>query len=401
MSAISTTAFRQDAVTQMDALETALSATQQQLSSGLQFQNAAGNPVGMTEVNTLNMQLSASTQYQTNQNAVNSNLKLEESALTSATNVLQNVNSLAVEANNAALTSTQKADIATELQQDLQQLVGIANSTDSDGHYLFSGTASQTQPFSLSGSTVTYNGSNQVNQVSISSDQQVTAGDSGSSVFMNTPAGNGTFTTSAGSSNTGSGWIDAGSVTNASQWAANSGTYTISFTDASDYQVTDSSGNVVTSGTYTSPGPSTIAFDGVQATINAAPAAGDTFTIAPAGTASVFSTVSNLISALQSSTLTSGQLTTALGTAQAQLSGAMNSLDSVQASVGARINAISAASTAATSSQTSIQTNISNIQEVDYAKATTQLSSEELALQAAQESYASISKLSLFNYLQG
>lgn len=400
MSGISTTAFRNDAVTQMDALEQALSSTQQQLSTGLSFQNAAGNPVGMTEVNTLNMQLSASTQFQTNQNAVSSNLKLEESALTSATDVLQNVNSLAVEANNASLTAAQKSDIATELQQDLQQLVGIANSTDSDGHYLFSGTASQTTPFSLSGTTVTYNGSSQVNQVSISANQKVTAGDTGS-VFMNTPAGNGSFTTAAGSTNTGSGWVDAGSVTNASQWAANSGSYTISFTDASDYQVTDSAGNVVTSGTYTSPGPSTIAFNGVQVSVNAAPAAGDTFTIAPAGTASVFSTVSNLIAALQSTTLTSGQLTTALGTAQAQLSGAMNSIDSVQASVGARINTISAAATAATSNQTAISTNISTIQDVDYAKATTQLSSEELALQAAQESYASISKLSLFNYLNG
>ena len=36
---------------------------------------------------------------------------------------------------------------------------------------------------------------------------------------------------------------------------------------------------------------------------------------------------------------------------------------------------------------------------MDYAAATTQLSTEELALQAAQESYASIAKLSLFNYI--
>jgi flagellin-like hook-associated protein FlgL len=43
---------------------------------------------------------------------------------------------------------------------------------------------------------------------------------------------------------------------------------------------------------------------------------------------------------------------------------------------------------------------VSSLQNVDYAAATTQLSTQELALQAAQESYASIAKMSLFNYLQ-
>jgi flagellin-like hook-associated protein FlgL len=36
---------------------------------------------------------------------------------------------------------------------------------------------------------------------------------------------------------------------------------------------------------------------------------------------------------------------------------------------------------------------------VDYAAAVTQLNTEEVSLQAAQESYASLAKLSLFNYL--
>jgi flagellar hook-associated protein 3 FlgL len=42
---------------------------------------------------------------------------------------------------------------------------------------------------------------------------------------------------------------------------------------------------------------------------------------------------------------------------------------------------------------------VSGLQDVDYAAAVTKLSSQELTLQAAQESYASIAKLSLFNYL--
>jgi flagellin-like hook-associated protein FlgL len=42
---------------------------------------------------------------------------------------------------------------------------------------------------------------------------------------------------------------------------------------------------------------------------------------------------------------------------------------------------------------------VSQLSNVDYTAAVTQLSTQELALQAAQESYASIARLSLFNYI--
>jgi len=78
---------------------------------------------------------------------------------------------------------------------------------------------------------------------------------------------------------------------------------------------------------------------------------------------------------------------------------ALNGFDNAQASVGGRLNAISAAGNAAQTTQTNLQGTISTLSSTDYAAATTQLSTEELALQAAQESYVSIAKLSLFNYV--
>jgi len=72
----------------------------------------------------------------------------------------------------------------------------------------------------------------------------------------------------------------------------------------------------------------------------------------------------------------------------------------VSASVSARLNSITTAQTTAKSNQTSLNINITAITNTDYAAATTQLSTEELALQAAQESYASIAKLSLFQFLR-
>lgn len=405
---ISTLTFQTNAIDQMDQLETALAKTQSQLASGKKIQEAADDPAGMAEVNQLNAELSASQQYVTNQNAASANLQLEEQALSDATNVLQSARDLAVEANNASLSASQRQDIGTQLQQQLQQLVAIANRTDANGNYLFSGYASRTQPFTQAGNAVSYAGSEGVSQLQVSANQRISGGDAGDAVFMNIPAGNGTFTTAAGAANAGSGSIDGGSVVNPSQWTPD--TYTIEFTSPTQYEVTDGSGNPVAlgtdgsgnpiySGTYTSG--DTIQFKGIAVTVNGSPATGDTFTVAPAGNASAFATLSGLITSLSSGTLSQSQITTQIGTALAQIDGAISQFGNVSASVGARLNAVTASQSSEQSAQTQFQTSISQLSDVDYAAAVTQLNSQEVALQAAQQSYASLARLSLFNYIQG
>ena len=396
---ISTLSFQMNAVDQMDALQQAMSKTQTQLSTGKQIQSAADNPVGMSQVVQLNTQLSASNQYVTNGNLVTANLNLETQSLTNATNTLQSIRSLLVEANNASLSPNARQSIATQLTQLQQQMVAIGNSKDSQGNYLFSGFASGTQPFAQNGTSVSYSGASSVSQVQISPDQQISVGDTGSSVFMNLPAGNGTFTTAAAATNTGTASLGPGTVTNPSAWTAD--TYSVSFSSPTQYQVTNSSGTVVASGTdgATSGGSFSISFKGIQLSFSGVPASGDQFTIAPAGTTSVFSTVASAIGSLNSTTLSSAQLTTQLNGVLQQVDGALNNLNQVQASVGARLNAVSAATTTAQSQQTTLQTSISQISDTNYAAATTRLSTEELALQAAQASYASMMQLTLFKYI--
>jgi len=401
LTSISTLTFQTNATDSIEALENAISKTQTQLSTGLTLQSAADNPAAMVQVNQLDTQLSASQQYVSNGNLVGTNLKLEEQALTNATNVLQSVQSLADEANNSSLSSSQLQDIGTQLSQQLQQLVSIANSTDGNGNYLFGGYANSSQPFAQNGAGVTYSGADETSQVQIGENQFVSVGDTGGSVFMNIPAGNGTFTTAAAAANAGSGSIGPGSVTDPAAWQAAAGTYTISFTSPTAYQVTNSAGTVLTTGTYDSTSGGTIAFSGIQVAINGAPATGDAFTVAPAGTSSAFATIQGLITTLNSTGLSSGQMTTQISQAIEQLSSAVNNLNDVQASVGARINAVTASQSTEQSNQTDYQTQISNLSDTDYASATTQLSSEEVALQAAEESYASLAKLSLFNYISG
>lgn len=392
---ISTLSFQTQALAQMDALETALSRTQTQLSTGKKLQSAADGPVAMAQVNALGTQLSASRQEVSNGQAVATSLQLEQGALSNATNALQSARDLAVEANNSDLSATDRQALATQLQQLEQSLLAAANSQDAQGNYLFGGTASGAPPFAAGAGAVSYLGNDQVNQVQIGADQSVSVSDAGSTVFMNLPAGNGTFTTAVGAGNTGNASIDPGSIRSPAAWVAD--TYTLAFSSATQYQVTNSAGAVVASGSYVSG--DSIAFDGAEVTVSGTPAAGDQFTIAPAGRASVFATIGNLIATLNSTSLSSAQITTRIGGALRQIDTALGHIDDVQAAVGGRLNAISAAAASAQSEQTSLQGSISTLADVDYAAAVTQLSTQELALQAAQQSYASIEKLSLFNYI--
>src|SRR5579863_6198376 len=131
---ISTLTFQTNALAEMEALETAMTQTQTELSTGSRLPNAAADPAATEQVNQLNMTLAASQQYVSNGTAVTANLQLEQSALTSATNALQSARDLAVEANNGALSATDRQDIATQLQQLQNALLGAANSTDPAGN---------------------------------------------------------------------------------------------------------------------------------------------------------------------------------------------------------------------------------------------------------------------------
>lgn len=110
--------------------------------------------------------------------------------------------------------------------------------------------------------------------------------------------------TGASAGNTGSGTISAATITAPASWVP--GSYTLSFTSPSQYQVTNSGGTVIASGAYSAGQP--IAFQGAQVTVNGAPATGDSFTIA-SSTAANSGDNSNLIAmigALSASTLAGG-----------------------------------------------------------------------------------------------
>jgi flagellar hook-associated protein 3 FlgL len=327
-------------------------------------------------------------------------LNTEDSALTQLQNQLQSLRDLALEANNASESPSDLSAIATQVQQIQGSILSLANTQDGEGNYIFAGYSTQTQPFAQTTTGATYSGDQGQRQVQIGAGQTVVVGDNGDLVFNQVKNGNGTFNVTAAGTNTGTGIIGATAVTDPADYVA--GTYSINFTAPNAYQVVNSGGTVVTSGTYTSG--QAITFAGMQVTLSGAPAAGDSFAVAPSTDQSLFTTVQNLANALQQITATpagQAQLNNSIVAAINGIDQALDNTQAVQSSVGARLNTITTSQAVATTQQTQLQQSISNIQGLDYASAVTSLDSQNTTLSAAMEAYTQTEGLSLFKYLQG
>jgi flagellar hook-associated protein 3 FlgL len=388
-------------LTTINALESSINDTQNQITSGKQFTTASQNPTAAGSVNNYTQALAQSEQYGTNSNSASTNLNTESSALTQVTNQLQSLRDLALEANNGVLTSADRASIATQAVQIQNSLLSLANTTNGNGEFIFGGYAAQAQPFSLTAAGATYNGDQGQRQVQIAAGQTVADGDNGDTVFNNIKTGNGTFQVTAATGNTGSGLIGATAVTSPAAYVA--GNYNITFADATHYTVTDSAvpPNTVSTGTYSDGG--TITFNGQQITLSGSPAAGDSFAVSTSTNQSIFATVQNLVTTLQSQASTAPGAATAINN---QINDAINNIDqaltntsNVQASVGGRLNSITTQQSVAGSQQVQLQTSISNLQSLDFASAITTLDQQNTTLSAALQAFQLTQGLTLFKFL--
>jgi flagellar hook-associated protein 3 FlgL len=375
--------------------------TQNQIASGKRIQTPADDPAGAVRALELDRAIAESQQFSRNADVAKSRLTLEETTLADATNLLQRVRDLTLEANNATVDAGGRAAISAEIRARLQELAGLANRKDATGEYLFAGFSTLTQPFVQTATGIGYAGDQGVRTLQTSPTQRIPDGHSGFETFLRVAEGNGTFVTAADATNAGSGTINSGTVTNPAAWDPD--TYTIQFTTATTYQVLDSTTPVpvvVTSGTYTSG--TEIAFNGIQVNISGSPAANDEFTVSTSGTEDMFTTLQQLVTTLARSAVTGSdraQFNTEMGNTLVQLDSAIDHLSGIRADVGARLSLLDESDVTRADRELELNTALSALRDLDYAEAVTRLNVQLVGLQAAQSSYSKLSQLSLFDYL--
>lgn len=409
---IGTSMMFQTGTANMLDLQSSLFRLQNQLSTGRKILTPADDPVAAAQALVVSQQKSINDQFVDNQGNAGIQLAELESRIDGVGELLQAVKARAVEAGNGAYSDNDRRTIAAEIRERYDELLGLANSSDAMGNYVFSGFRGATQPFSVSGSpgsrTLAYNGDDGRRQLQVGTDRIMDVSESGSDVFTRIPQGNGVFTFTAAAANaagTGSAVVGASSVVTGFDGKS----YQISFNNPpSTFNVVDvanplppiASNQAYTSGNQILLGP---VGQQIAISISGTPAAGDVFDVNPATNQDIFTTLDQMISALErpvsSNPTTRAAFQNQMTLVSDNLDRALDHVLTRQTSIGARRIELDALTNVASDLGLQYQNDLSKLQDLDYTEAISAVANQKMVLEAAQATFSKVNQLSLFSYL--
>ena len=404
---ISSTQYFNMNVATMSDQQAQLSQLYAEISSGVSLSTPSDNPLGAAQAVQLSSTATTLAQYTSNQGTALASLQQEDSTLGSVNTVLQSIHTLVLRAGNGSLNDGDRGAIATQLQGLRSQLMTLANSTDPQGNFLFAGYQSTSQPYTTNAAgAVTYSGDTGTQAVQVTDSRTIQTGDNGLAIFGSVAAV-GTSSVPAGAAgNTGTGVVSSVSLNNPTD-PTNADTFKIAFSSSTTYtisQTNPATGAVTTSGPQAFTAGSAITLGGQSVSISGAPNAGDSFSVTPAtqGTMDVFTNLNQLISTLQtpvSGSASTASFQSALTTGMTQLENTMNNVVTAQAAVGGREQEVQALQTVTQTNTLQTASNLSDLTQTDMVKTIGKYTMTQAALQAAQQAFAKIQNISLFQYL--
>ena len=292
---------------QMSSAQNKLAQLQAQLSQGKQVVNASDAPDKAAAILRINSVMARQASYQDALNNVRSRLNAEETALTSASDLLIRLKEITVQAANDTLGPDGRQALATEMQALREQLLSLANSQDNNGNYLFAGSRVREPAFARDASGYpSYQGDQTRMQVSIGDQRSIAINRTGTDAFVSVPRNVDGRTTGIG----------------------------------------------------------------------------------------FFQSLDELIVGVRSSDQAAMQR--GLGEMDKLLQG----VTQAQAEVGSDQAGLEHQSSVIDATMLNLKTTLSNVQDLDYASAVTDMNKQMLSLEAAQSSFAKISQLNLFNFLK-
>ncbi|NWC11261.1 flagellar hook-associated protein 3 [Pseudomonas agarici] len=220
-------------------------------SSLVKVNTAADDPVGAARLLQLGQQSAALTQYGTNSSALKTQYTQTETALDSIQTAMQRARELALAANTGSKTDADRKAAAQELGQIQQTILGLMNSQDSNGNYLFGGSKTNAEPYTANADgTYRYNGDQSTLSLQVGENLSLGSNITGWEAFqqsINTARTQVTLTAPA---------VDDGRVSLSNGLVSDSATYNAAFTAGQPYtvtflsstqlRITDGAGNDVT-----------------------------------------------------------------------------------------------------------------------------------------------------------
>jgi flagellin len=331
--------------------QTNLNNTLQQLSTGLKINSGADDPAGLSIADGLGANISALTQ--SSQNASNGVglLQTADGALSQVTTILNQAVTIATEAGNGGLTTSQSAALNTEFQSILQEINQIGSTTNFNGTSVFNGAANNSVQSSVAALATT------------------TALTSGSTTTISDSKTGGTFVFTAGATSTIADLqtaitnaVTAGTLSAGTAATINAaGKLQIATTTTGDSLGVNTSDAVLGAGTF-------------QPT---AVTGGSTDVFTSDGSGTGFTNTTTAINALSSTSLllnTNNLSTTAAAqTALTAVTAAISSIAAQRGDIGASINQLTADSGVENTEVQNLTSAQNNVQNADIATVTSNL----------------------------
>jgi flagellin len=353
-----------------------LSTSLQQLSSGLRINTAADDAAGYAIVQGMTSQINGLDQAARNANDGVSLAQTAQGALTEITNDLQSMRDLAVQSLNATNSSQDRADLNQQFTQLAADINNVASTAAFNGVNLLDGSF-QGATFQVGanvGQTITVASVASANTSALgtlytaagpTTAAAMTAGQTGSLTITTTPTGGSALT------------------------AVSTGTFTVTGNVATDLKtvaaainaVSGQDGGVIATVNSTGNGINLSSTTSSSVAVAAGGSNGATVTLANIGI-----NAANVVTTAGTTTnLNVGSVSSVDGSnlALAQIDAALQQVAATGAQLGAYQNRFQAAISGLKSDSTNLQSARSQIQDTDYAMATSQLSKAQILQQAS------------------
>ena len=389
-----------------------------QMSSGKRVEYASDDPVAANGILNYKQELRKLDQYQNNINLAENRLRREETGLTSAENITQQVKEIMLGANNPAITQQERDAYKAQLQSHIDEMLDIANSKDEFGQAIFGGFQTDTDPFTRQpDGSVSYSGDSGQREMVIGDSVKVGLNHDGELVFGGVSNPRGDFTASyqlGDESRADQVRVESANISNKANFGDES-TYNISFSDSGvnpgqlEVTVTDDIGTILSPQPPAAPliyeTGKPIMVDGVEITITGEVKANDQITLSSSvqdGTGQddlgVFDILNRAKEWLESDNDTpSGQ--SEMIEILDDLSAMGGHFTEVRADTGNRMRRLDNQKETHADMSLTLEKLRSGMEDLDYAKATGEFSQTMVALQATQTMFGKVQNMSLFNYI--
>jgi flagellar hook-associated protein 3 FlgL len=387
----------------------ALSDVQTQLASGKKLLRPSDDPVGAAQVIRLTEEIELLAQYKKNRNVLTNSLEQEETVLRGINTQIDRARVLMIQAGNGIVGVDDRKAIATEVGQIRDSVFALMNSRSPSGEYVFAGFQSEAPAFgfnpSAAGNKYNFQGDEGENKIRISDTVSLQVNNSGRTVFEDVFA-------RLKANISGSAGVTSASLEVQQQTAfdkfhqANydgvtpgNNTFQLTILPANQVQISNlGTGAVLDTVNFTSGVP--FLYKGLEFDIDGTTADTVNFQLQSPKKQNIADTLNNFVVALNNSSISDGDYQEALTDALTATDKAQVRVNGATSEIGGRLNATELVYSSNLDFEIANKTARSNIEEVDYAEAVSELSRQEAALQAAQATFSRVTGTSLFDFIR-